>query len=382
MERGRVSGRRALGHHFTLCEIAQESSAQSHGRTPPDVYSCTYTSMAHREPPWQLQRQHVQWTNPRFPLVWPLFANKWWPWSWQRKCVTDICSRAPGLSLMTLSPATSSSYPEASRTYAPLYGVSSRIAGTGWNKGLWDIVRPLRRQPGSKHPDVCIIFFLFSALIYQIVEQPAGTKERTQCKHAHMPQRRAGVGRWVNKIGRQIRVTASKDTSAPSALVTRWHLTERQHRTAADRQLYPGLFLMTLDFVSPFTSPGSFIPFVATYAAVISYVREVSCFLSDTFHPRIPNDQNYTTSNPTVKVWAGCVAGGESHPNNKSTGRNKWIILTNIVIMRDNKWICLSLKYCEGPTNQKKQREMPLFSKLSTLFKSVARFIVHYITSD
>lgn len=99
MERGRVSGRRALGHHFTLCEIAQESSAQSHGRTPPDVYSRTYTSMAHGEPPWQLQRQRVQWTNPRFPLVWPLFANKWWPRSWQRKRVTDICSRAPGAQL-------------------------------------------------------------------------------------------------------------------------------------------------------------------------------------------------------------------------------------------------------------------------------------------
>lgn len=86
------------------------------------------------------------------------------------------------------------------------------------------------------------------------------------------------------------------------------------------------------------------------------------------FHPRIPNDQNYATSNPTLKVWAGCVAGGESHPNNKSTGRNKWIILTNIVIMRDNKWICWgtqSLKCCEGPTNQKKQREMPLFSTFS-----------------
>lgn len=123
-EGGRVSGRRALGHHFTLCEIAQESSAQSHGRTPPDVYSCTYTSMAHREPPWQLQRQHVRWTNPRFPLVWPLFANKWWPWSWQRKCVTDICSRAPGLGLMTLSPATSSSYPEASQYIrSPIRGV-------------------------------------------------------------------------------------------------------------------------------------------------------------------------------------------------------------------------------------------------------------------
>lgn len=51
IERGSIRGRTALGHHFTLREIAQEWSAQSHGRTPADVYSCTYTLMAHREPP-------------------------------------------------------------------------------------------------------------------------------------------------------------------------------------------------------------------------------------------------------------------------------------------------------------------------------------------
>lgn len=68
------------------------------------------------------------------------------------------------------------------------------------------------------------MFSLCSAVIYQIVEEVVG--DRGGCGNANtstLHNAWAGVGRWINKIGIfacQIRVTASKDTSAASALVT------------------------------------------------------------------------------------------------------------------------------------------------------------------
>lgn len=119
---------------------------------------------------------------------------------------------------MTPSPVACLSYPEAYCTYAPVYEMSFCIAGTGSTKGFETSAARYDNRLSRKKAAYILMFSLCSAVIYQIVEEVAGGQRRLrQCKHVDEHGAWAGVGRWINKIGIfacQIRVTASKDTSA------------------------------------------------------------------------------------------------------------------------------------------------------------------------
>lgn len=208
------------------------------------------------------------------------------------------------------------------------------------------------------------MFSLCSAVIYQIVEEVAGGQRRLrQCKHVDEHGAWAGVGRWINKIGisaRQIRVTASKDTSA---LVTAWHLAEQRHTNADDPQLHfdraliysfvfnrahiytyftntpsPHVtrhFHIRILSVRPFPSRGSLVRFILSHQWVLRHMTAEearrtcfqACFLS-----AMSQDEKHVSSKNT---WRLKFHASEIDTQSKSGwfagGRNLPLMVRNLI---------------------------------------------------
>lgn len=152
------------------------------------------------------------------------------------ECVTDICSWALRLRLWpcplsylchALQHAVSvcSHIWNAPLSFCILRACSAPIAVEKLHKVFWDIASMLWQQAESYFYHFCF------TVTFQTCERAGGENEASTIQtnlHTHCW---AGVGRWVNKIAIfacHIRVTASKDTSAASTLISKWHLTELQ----------------------------------------------------------------------------------------------------------------------------------------------------------